>query len=165
MQVLTNVKRGKEFPGQIRLAKSRLNNTTRFSRCRVWPNNDGDVLWEQESRLPAPASPFADHQLRARALPPFPPAPCVLLWGRDLAGETLAALLITGELTGWGGEMYIFSCSEEKGDQETQFSVRTFLNSCSQTQKASKVLNLRSFRMGEREQEKVTGGAGGRGGR
>ena len=36
------------------------------------------------------------------------------------------ALLITGELTGWVGEMCIFSCGEEKGDQERRFSVRTF---------------------------------------
>lgn len=58
--------------------------------------------------------------------PPSPPVLQPVLWNRDLSGEPLAALLITGELTGWVGEMCIFSCDEEKGDQERRLSVRTF---------------------------------------
>ena len=58
--------------------------------------------------------------------PPSPPVLQPVLWSRDLSGEPLVALLITGELTGWVGEMCIFSCGEEKGDQERRFSVRTF---------------------------------------
>ena len=58
--------------------------------------------------------------------PPSPPVLQPLLWRRDLSGEPLAALLITGELTGWVGEMCIFSRGEEKGDQERRFSVGTF---------------------------------------
>lgn len=97
------------------------------------------ILQEQESTLLHEPPCFTDHWLLAPKQglpqssssplshhPPSPPIPNLLLWSRGLSCETLEALLITGELTGRGGEIYMLSQGEEKGDQERKVSVVNF---------------------------------------
>lgn len=72
-----------------------------------------------------------------------------------MSGEPLAAL-ITGELTGWVGEMCIFSCGEEKGDQVEEIICENFLSSLLNSA-GSWVLNLQNFKMRESKRELLGG--------
>lgn len=88
----------------------------------------GHVLREQESTLPATASPTCRPSAQILGSPTFPADSLCSAPGQRFLGRKSGSPSITRELTWRGGETYVFSCSEEKGDQEGNFSVGIFLS-------------------------------------